>query len=418
MKAVVLVGGYSSRFYPYSRVAHKTMSKIMGKPILEYTLEGLKEAGIKDIILRVSEDGVIKNYFGNGEKFGLSIEYIVQKEPLGMGEVLLNAQKFLDGDFILIGGNHVTSRKLVEALLKAKKDGSKGAILVKKRENPWDYGVVVVKDGKLVRIVEKPKKGEEPSNLCLVNAFLLPMDIIETVRQVKMSEFNFEQEVLSAYAKENVLDVAEIEFEISTLKYSWDLLATKNLLMKSLVGRIDSNAKISKSAEIDDNVIIESGAQILEGAKIKGPAYIGKNAKIGTNSLIRNGSDLEDGVSIGAFTEIKNSILMEGTTIHSGFVGDSIIGENCKIGSAFTTANRKIDRKNIQAVVKDRRVDTGLTSFGAIIGNNVKMGIKVSIMPGVIIGNNVTIGPSTSVFKNIEDDVTYYAKFQEIIEKK
>ncbi len=418
MKAIVLAGGYSSRFYPYSALAHKAMVKIMGKPILEYALEGLNAAEIREIILRVSEDGVVKNYFGDGSKFGLSIEYIVQKEALGMGEVLLNAKKYLNGDFILIGGNHVTSQKLVEELLKVRKFGSKGAVLVSKRENPWDYGVVEVKDGKLVRVVEKPKKGEEPSDLCLVNAFLLPVDIVQMVKKVKMSEFNFEQEVLELYAKENAIDVGQIDFETSTLKYPWDLLATKNLLMKDLKGRISSNAKISKSAEVDKNVIVESGAVILEGAKIKGPSYIGKNVKVGTNALVRNGSDLEENVSIGAFTEIKNSLLMSGTSIHSGFVGDSIIGSDCKIGSGFTTANRKIDRSNIEVVVKGEKVDTGLTSFGVIVGHNVKIGIKVSTMPGIVIGNNALIGPSTSVFKNVPENSKYYTKFQEVVEKR
>ena len=418
MQAVVLAGGDSSRFYPYSKKAHKTMVKIMGKPILQHTLEGLKDAGIKDVIIRVKDDSVIENYFGNGQKLGMTIRYISQKDALGMGEVLLNAEKFLEGDFIFIGGNHVNSKDLVRELTSNKSEDSRGVVLVRERENVWDYGVAEIKDGKLVKVVEKPKKGEEPSKLCLVSAFLLPKDIIDVIKNIKMSEYNFEQEALSEYAKNNVLDVIATKNEISTLKYPWDILSLKNLLMKSVKGLVSSGAKISKSAEIDDNVVIESGAQILEGVKIKGPAYIGKDVKVGTNSLIRSGTDLEENVSLGAFTEVKNSLIMEGTSIHSGFIGDSIIGQNCKIGSGFTTANKKIDRSNIEVTVRGKKVDTGLRAFGAIVGNSVTLGIKVSTMPGVIVGNNSVIGPSTSVFKNVSDDVTYYAKFQEIIEKK
>lgn len=417
MKAVVLAGGYSSRFYPYSKFGHKTMVKIMGKPILQYCLDGLKNAGIKDIIVRVSEDGVIKNYFGDGSKFGLSIKYIEQKEALGMGEVLLNAEKFLDGDFILISGHHVNSRQLVKELLKARKKSSKGVVLVKKRENPWEYGVVEIKNGKLLRVVEKPKKGQEPSNLGLVSAFLLPLDIIETVKTLKMSEFNFEQQALTEYAKKNSLDVVTAQSQTSTLKYPWDLLDIKNMLLKNVKGRMDRGAKVSKDAQIDSDVIVEAGAEILEGAKIKGPAYIGKNVMVGTNALIRAATDLEEGVSIGAFTEVKNSLIMEGTTIHSGFIGDSIIGGRCKIGSGFTTANRKIDRGEIKTTVKEVKVGTGLTSLGVIVGENSKIGIKVSTMPGVIIGNNTIIGPGTSVFKNVPDNSKYYTKFAEVIEQ-
>lgn len=417
LTAIVLAGGYSSRFYPYSSSGHKTMIKIMGKPILEYTLLGLKAMGIREIILRVSEDKIIENYFRNGSKFGLRIKYIVQKEVLGIGDVLLKAKKYLKEDFILISANHVDSKELVKELLKSKKGKSKGVVIARKRENTWDYGVAEVKNGKLVRIVEKPKKGKEPSKLCIVIAFLLSPEIINILEKIKMSEYNFENEALELFAKNNPVDVAVVE-ESLTLKYPWDLLDTKNFLLEKASPYISNRAKISKSAEVDNNVVIEEGSEIFEGAKIKGPAYIGRDVKVGTNALIRSGSDLEDGVSIGAFTEIKNSILMDGTTIHSGFVGDSIIGSKCKIGSRFTTANRRIDRGYIGVTVKGKKVDTGLTSFGTIIGNNVKIGIRVSTMPGVVIGNNVLIGPSTSVFKNIEDDVTYYTKFAEVIEKK
>lgn len=418
MQAVVLAGGYSSRFYPYSKTAHKTMVKIMGKPILQYCLEGLKEDGIKDIIIRVSEDGIVKQYFGNGSKFGLSIKYIEQKEALGMGEVLLSAEKFLDGDFILIGGNHVNSKDLVRKLLNSKSVESKGVVLVKKRENPWEYGVVEIKNGKLVRIVEKPKKGQEPSKLGLVSAFLLPLDIVDILRKIRASEYNFEEVALTEYAKDNPLSIAETKSEIATLKYPWDLLTLKNLLLKNIKGRIDKSAKISKSAEIDSNVVVESGAEVFDGTKIKGPCYIGKNVKIGTNALIRNGVDLEENVSVGAFTEIKNSILMEGTSIHSGFVGDSIIGKNCKVGSGFVSANKKLDRLNVEVSVRDSKVNTGLASLGAIVGHGVKIGIKVSTMPGVIIGNNTIIGPSTTVMQNVPENSKYYTKFQEIVEKK
>ncbi|MBI2195827.1 MAG: NTP transferase domain-containing protein [Candidatus Levybacteria bacterium] len=417
MQAVVLAGGYSSRFYPYSQLGHKTMVKIMGKPILEYTLEGLKEAGIKDVIIRVSEDGIIKSYFGNGSKLGISIRYIEQKEALGMGEVLLNAEKFLTGNFILIGGNHVNCKELTRELISSKKSKSKGVVLVKERENPWDYGVVEIKDGKLVRIIEKPKKGEEPSRLGLVSAFLLPKEIIGVVKKAKVYEFNLEEKVLVEYAKENALDVVVTANDIGTLKYPWDLLALKDMLMKNMKGRVDKGAKVSENAEIDSDVIVEMGAEIMEGAKIKGPSYIGKGVKIGTNALVRNGADLEENVSIGAFAEVRNSILMEGAMIHSGFVGDSIIGRNCKIGSGFTTANKKIDRGNIEVLVKGEKVDTRLTRLGTIVGNGVKIGIRVSTMPGVVIGNNAVIGPSTSVFKNVPDDSKFYTKFAEIVEK-
>lgn len=418
MKAIVGAGGYASRFYPYSNSMHKSMVKVMGKPILQYCLEGLKEAGIREIILRVSLDGVIKKYFGNGSKFGLSIKYIEQKEALGMGDILLKSQKFLDGDFIFINANHVNSKDLVLELIKKRNKNAQGAILVRERKDPWNYGIIEIKKGKFVRIVEKPQKGKEPSKLALVGVMLLPLSIIDVIKKVEMYEFNFEEKVLSEFAKESFIDVIKTEHETTTLKYAWDLLDLKNTLMKDLRGRVHTSVKLGKGVHIDDDVVVEEGSEIFEGAKIKGPCYIGKNVRVGTNALVRSGADLEEGVSIGAFTEIKNSILMDKTSVHSGFIGDSIVGSGCKIGSGFTTANRRIDRSSISVQINDKKVDTGLTSLGVIVGNNAKIGIKVSTMPGVVIGNDCLIGPSTNVFKNIPDGTTYYTKFQEIVEKK
>ncbi|MDP2702248.1 MAG: DapH/DapD/GlmU-related protein, partial [Candidatus Rokubacteria bacterium] len=181
---------------------------------------------------------------------------------------------------------------------------------------------------------------------------------------------------------------------------------------------ISKKAKISKDAQILGNVYIEEGVQILEKACIKGPCYIGKNSYIGNSAILRQETCVEDNVVIGAFSEIKNSIVMHGSKIHSGFVGDSIIGEDCRIGAQFCTANKRIDRGSVKTQIRDEKVDTGLKFLGAIVGNNVQIGIRSSTMPGIIIGSNTKIGPSTTVLNNVSENSKYYTKFQEVIEKK
>jgi len=115
--------------------------------------------------------------------------------------------------------------------------------------------------------------------------------------------------------------------------------------------------------------------------------------------------------------EIKNSLVLENTTFHSGFIGDSVIGPNCKIGTSFNTTNVRLDRTNVSSFVGDKKTDTGLGSLGIIMGGSVVVGGNVSAMPGVIVGENVNIGPSTTVMKNIPSNTVYYTKFQEIVEK-
>ena len=109
---------------------------------------------------------------------------------------------------------------------------------------------------------------------------------------------------------------------------------------------------------------------------------------------------------------------MAEATSHSGFIGDSIIGNKTKIGGMVCTANVRLDRKKVSAEVKEKKVESLRRHLGTIIGDNVILGAGVVTMPGVIIGNDTLIGPSTTIMENVPDQTTYYADFKAIIKKK
>lgn len=417
MKAIILAAGRSSRFYPFSNGMHKAMISLLGKPILAHTIEGLKKAGITKIVLIVGNDGAISKYFGNGKRFGVDIDYVVQKEPLGMGDALLKARKHIKGEFLLLGANHVNSEILIKEIMVKKSTQADGIVMVKKRVNTWDYGVVDLKEDRVLNIVEKPKKESELSNCCLVSIYYLPLSFISFLKKASKHHYNFE-EALNNFAKIHKVKAVITEQDITTLKYPWDLLGLKNYLLKKVKKFKGENVVIAKSAEILGEVAIESNAVVMEGVRIKGPCYIGRNVVIGNNTLLRNGVSVEENTTIGAYSEVKNSLVMSGTKIHSGFIGDSVIGRNCKIGAQFCTANVRLDRETVKAIVQNKKIDTGRKHVGVLMGDNVHVGIKSSTMPGVIIGNNAIIGPSTTVFENVNDNTKYYSKFQKIITQK
>jgi bifunctional UDP-N-acetylglucosamine pyrophosphorylase/glucosamine-1-phosphate N-acetyltransferase len=163
-------------------------------------------------------------------------------------------------------------------------------------------------------------------------------------------------------------------------------------------------------------VIIEDGARILDFAIVEGPVYIGKNSVVGAHCILREGSILEEDTQIERFVDCTRSIIEMGTHIHSGFVGDSIIGDSVRVGAGFITGNKRIDRDLVEVKVKDKKVFTGSDRIGVLIGDNVKIGINVSTMPGVIIGNDSIIGPSTIVTKNVPGKTRIYVE-QEIVQK-
>ena len=128
---------------------------------------------------------------------------------------------------------------------------------------------------------------------------------------------------------------------------------------------------------------------------------------------------LEQGSKVGAFTEIKNTLFGPGSSVHSGFVGDSIVGKNCRIGIFVCTSNVRLDKSTIKVDLPGgETADTGFSYFGSIIGDNVSLGVRVTLMPGVVIGSKTLVGPSSIVMKSLPHESLYYSRFSEIVEKK
>ena len=180
--------------------------------------------------------------------------------------------------------------------------------------------------------------------------------------------------------------------------------------------RISDTAEISPKATIEGNVIIEDGVKILEGATVKGPCYIGKNCIVGTNSLIRNYSQLGDNCIAGYSTEITHSWIGDNCWFHTNYVGDSIVENDCWFGAGTVTANFRFDEKNVKVDICGEKIDTGFDKFGAVMGENCKTGINVSIMPGVKIGPNSVVGPGVILTKDLEKGKIASTKQENVIE--
>ena len=414
-QTVILAAGKSSRFWPLNQ-RHKSLIKIMGRPLIWYTIEGLRKVGIKDIIIVQGPKGDIEEKLKNYKFPNLKLSYVIQKTPEGMGNAIWQTRNLIKDRFFVINAERVDGGEIIEKS-KIRNQKSKVALVGQHTNNPQLFGIMRIKGDRVLEIIEKPKKGKEPSNVRVVGVYLLPPDFFENYQKVKKEKYDFE-ETLSNYMKKNEVKLAflwKFEKEIPLLKYPWHLfLVEKYLFDKFLRKNISKSAKIAKSAIIEGKVFIGKNVKIFESAVIKGPCYIGENCVIGNNSLIREYVNLENDVLIGANAEVKNCIFEEDIHIHSGYFGDSIFGKNCKIGAGTITANVKLDRGEIKSIVKGKKIGTGLKSFGCVIGKNTKIGIHCSLMPGVFIGADCNIGPNSIVSENIKDNTTFYLKFEGI----
>jgi bifunctional UDP-N-acetylglucosamine pyrophosphorylase/glucosamine-1-phosphate N-acetyltransferase len=413
-QVIILAAGESSRFWPLN-YQHKSLLKVMGKPLIWYTLDGLREAGMKDIIIVQGPQRDIQRTLKNYISPNLKIRYIVQKRPKGMGDALFQARNLLKDRFFLVNPERFDAPDYIK-LLKSEK--APLVLFSVKTTTPHLYGILELRGNKVVRIVEKPKPGKEPSNLKVAGLYLLSKEFFNYYKKVKGHPYDFE-DTLNLLIKYQGAKLVKMKNEELTLKYPWHLFSVFQYLMqKYLRSKISKTAAISKDAVIKGPCYIGEGVKIFEGAVIKGPCYIGDDCMVGTNSVVRDYTNLENAVWIGALTEVTRSIFQEDAHCHSGFFGDSIFGESYRAGAGTVTANVRLDRGEIYTKLKIKneklKINTGLTSLGAVVGRNTNIGINVSLMPGVLIGSNCVVGPHSLVRENIEDNKTFFTQFKDI----
>lgn len=417
IKAVLLAAGKSSRFWPLSEEKHKSTIKICGKPIILHTIGSLAKAGIKDFVIVQSPDKNVQKVLSEYDLSKFNIEFVIQEKALGMGDAVEKAKELIEDYFLVLNPNHFDAHEFVLPMIKKLKETNALAVLLgKETSEPWNYGVFAFENNKPIAIVEKPEKGKEPSNIRVMGIYLLSKKFFDYHEKVEKHEYSYE-DALSLLLKNEDVEVVITEKSTPSLKYPWHLLDFAKKLMEYEIKeqRISENAKISEKACIEGNVIVEEGAKIFENAIIKGPCYIGKNTIIGNNALIRE-SHIGDNCLIGANAEVARSVFVEDVHVHSGYFGDSVLAENVRVGAGTITGNVRLDRETVKSVVKGKKIDTGRKSFGCVIGRNTKIGINVSIMPGVLIGSNCFIGPATLVKENVESNTIYYSEHK-IIKK-
>jgi bifunctional UDP-N-acetylglucosamine pyrophosphorylase/glucosamine-1-phosphate N-acetyltransferase len=423
MKAVILAAGEGVRLQPITSTRPKHLIKVGGKPILEHCLNAVKTSGIEEALIVIHYMGdAIRQYFGDGKKFGLKIEYVEQKAVLGTGNAVSLVEPHIKDEFLLVYGDLLFSADAVKNVIDShKKEKPAATMAVVPVENPEDYGIVELEDEKYVkRIVEKPKHEEAPSNLANAGIYVFSTEIFDKVREISASARG-EWEITDAISqlskeKKTVLAVKISQDDWIDIGRPWDLLEANRWALI----RTDHKVRgfIENGAHLVGPVTVAETARIRSGACIEGPAFIDEESDIGPNCYIRSYTSIGKKVRIGNACEIKNSIIMDNAHIgHLSYVGDSILGENCNLGAGTITANYRLDGGTIKMVVKGKVVDSGRTKLGAVLGDGVKAGINALFMPGVKVGCNSWIGPNVVVHRDVAADTVVLLK-QSLEERK
>lgn len=183
--------------------------------------------------------------------------------------------------------------------------------------------------------------------------------------------------------------------------YPWEALANINSLLDELVvkpNKKENNGEIGEFVSIEGNYIIGEGTKIHSNVSIEGPVIIGKNCTIQSGALIRPGCIIGDNCVVGHSCEVKHSIVQNKAKVQSfTFIGDSIIGKSTRVGSGTILANRRFDQQNITIKIDGKKIDVGTDFFGAIIGDNTRLGANSTTLPGSFIGKYTWILPNVQI---------------------
>lgn len=422
MKAVILAAGKGVRLEPLTLTRPKHMIHVAGKPLLEWLVRKLKSSGMEEALIVTYYMGEeIREYFGNGSKFGLELSYIAQKDILGTADAISMAEGYVeDDDFLVMYGDLLVSEETIRKAISTAKTCGNAVMVTVPVDEPSLYGVVEIEEDRIIRIVEKPKPEKEPSNLANAGIYVLPPDIFRHIRKTGLSlrgEYEITESLQKFIDEGNILKPALISRdEWLDIGYPWNLLDANERLLKNLEGSVKGT--VEEGVKLIGPVRIEEGARIRSGSYIEGPVLICRNSDIGPNCYLRPSTSIGEEVRIGNACEVKNSILMDRTHVaHLSYVGDSVVGTDCNLGAGTITANIRFDKKNIRMNIKSERLDSGKRKLGTFIGDNTQTGINVSLMPGVKVGHSSWIAPGLSVYEDVPSGTFLCADRAELKQK-
>ena len=332
MKGVILHGGAGTRLRPLTYAGPKQLIPVANKPVSQYALEDLISCGVKEVAIILGETfpDIVREYYGDGSRFGVEITYIYQGKPLGIAHAVSLCRDFVDDDeFIVYLGDNIFQNGVARYVERYRRDKPDAYILLKEVEDPTRYGVAELDDnGRLIRLVEKPKT--PPSNLVITGVYIFSSAIFDVIKDLRPS-WRGELEITDAI--QGLLDRGyRVGFSIVE---GWWVDTGKSEDILSVNARIlderitTTNEGLVKDSRIDGRVCI--GARtIIKNSVVRGPSIIGKDCNI-ENSYVGPYTSIGDGCMIKN-ASIEYSIVMDRACLEGvNRLGECLIGRNASV---------------------------------------------------------------------------------------
>jgi mannose-1-phosphate guanylyltransferase / phosphomannomutase len=346
MRAVVMAGGEGTRLRPMTSSMPKPLLPIVNKPIMEHVLRLLQRHGYDETVVTVQFlASLIRNYFGDGEEFGMTLHYATEESPLGTAGSVKNAEEALrDESFLVISGDALTDFDLTALTDFHHENGALVTVCLKQVPNPLEFGITIVADdGRVERFLEKPTWGQVFSDTVNTGIYMMEPEIFDRVARGEVVDWS--GDVFPALLKEGAPIYGYVADGY------WEDVGTHESYIRAQADVLSGLVDVEIDGfEVAPGIWVAEGADVDPDAELKGPLYVGDYAKVeggaelreytvlGSNVVVKSGAFLHravihDNVYIGPQTNLrgcvigKNADVMRGARIEEA----AIVGDECLI---------------------------------------------------------------------------------------
>lgn len=399
---VILAGGAGKRFWPLTN--DKPLFSFAGKPLIGYISALAAERKFASVVI-VTPFQTKAVY----EALTLPVPHtvVVQEKPLGMADAVLTVKDIVtDNPVLIMIADDLVEPVLFDQILKKAEDPSVfGVVVGWKPKNYFHGGYLKCLGDRVVEIIEKPGEGREPSPYVYISSQYVKdaRVLIHALEEIQGLSDDVYEKGLTNVMKTHHIAMIPYTDAFTTLKFPWHVLDVNAMLLSQLKRKIGRNVEIKKNVILEGAIVIEDNVTIYENTKIIGPCFIGQGSIIGNNNIIR-ASHIGKRCVTGFNTDITRSYIGNDCWFHSNYIGDSVLESDVSLGSGTVLANLRLDEGDISSVVGKEFVSTKRNKCGALIGSHVRIGVNVSIMPGIKIGSNTCIGAGITITSDIQSD--------------
>jgi mannose-1-phosphate guanylyltransferase/phosphomannomutase len=373
MKTVILAGGEGTRLRPLTSNTPKPMIPLANKPMLEHIVTLLGQHGFDDIVVTVAFlANQIRDYFGDGSDFGVTMRYATEDSPLGTAGSVRNASAELDDTFLVMSGDVLTDIDLT-ALVKAHRDsGATASIALKHVENPLEFGIVIAKeDGTIERFLEKPTWGQVFSDTINTGIYVLEPEVFDFIPEGEVVDFA--ADVFPALLAEGHTLHGHVADDY------WEDVGTLDAYIRAHADVLDGRVKVGiEGFRMDDHQWLGSDVVISPEAKVEGPVVIGDSCRIEAGAVVRPYSVLGTDVIVKADAFVERAVCMDHV-----YIGPAANLRGCVIG-------RNTDLRS-HVRVEDGTVvgDECFIGQDAVINPNVKVYPFKTVESGAIVTSSI-----------------------------